>query len=237
MVITTFNRVALLVKSLSHLAALTLPDELLIVDDGGDDETPQVCEEFRQYMPIRYIYNHNPGTTICSMARNIGIKQAKHDWIITSEPELIYDTDIVAQFLDCHSDHPEQVISAGHITFAPEGWIPGRPVDGQVAVGWVAPHTALWKKEWLMAVGGWDESFPGPWGWDDTDLLTRLRINGIGQHIEQEMRAIHQFHGLGADAGSMNEAHFLAKSFTVDEMDTRDVVANQGREWGVIVPR
>jgi glycosyltransferase involved in cell wall biosynthesis len=234
MVITTFNRAALLVRSLSRLAALTFPDELLIIDDGGDDETPQVCEEFRQYLPIRYIYNDNPGSTICSMARNIGIKQAKHDWIITSEPELIYETDIVAQFLECHADHPQQVVSAGHITFAPEGWTPDLPLLGQVAEGWVAPHTALWKKEWLLAVGGWDESFPGPWGWDDTDLLTRLRINGIGQHIELAMRAVHQFHGLGADPDSRNEAHFFAKSFNGDETNTADVVANQGRDWGVV---
>lgn len=238
MVITTFDRAELLAHSLRRLAELTLPDEILVIDDGGTDNTEEVCAIAPLNLPIRYIYNHNPGPTICSMARNIGVREAQHDWIITTEPELLYVTDIVARFKELHPEHPDEVISAGHIYFAGDGWHAASPPAGvQEAVGWVAPHTALWAKAWLCAVGGWDEEFPGAWGWDDTDLLTRLRLTGHGQFIDTASVAVHQYHGLGADPNGMNEQYFLAKSFNSDESRREEIVANKGKAWGQITTR
>lgn len=249
-VITTYNRGHLLDHSLRRLCTLTPPDELLVIDDGGEDATEEVCARWGEHLPIRYIYNHNPGPSICSMARNIGVKEASHEMIVTSEPELIFLTDLIAQFKQLHVEHPTQVISSGRVWFAPEGYHgdeinPGweeagdyiPPIGSQDAIGWVAPYAALWSRRWLADLGGWDESFPGYWGWDDIDLLTRLRIAGYGQHIALDCMAIHQFHGLGGDVGFINEKHFLAKSFNQgDENDHADLIANRGKEWGTITP-
>lgn len=257
LIITTHQRGNLLRRSLERLTGLTKPGEILVVDDGGADETEQVCGEFNGRLPIRYIYNNNPGPSICSMARNIGVRQAQHDWLVTSEPELIWETDVLAQFCARHEEYPNEIISAGVVHFAGPGYEPGAtagdyqpPVGAQEAVGWVAPYTALWKKSWLTELGGWDEAFPGYWGWDDIDLLTRLRINGHGQYIDLDIKATHQFHGIGGDHDFINERYFFGKSFThaqekhichegcpqIQE-DLTDLVANQGREWGVVVPR
>lgn len=262
LVITTYNRGHLLKHSLDRLLTLTRPSEVIVVDDGGDDNTEAVCEALSGAIPIRYIYNHNPGPSICSMARNIGVKNASSDWIVTSEPELLYRTDILAQFADLHEDHPGEIISAGTIYFAPAGWDGSLvsdletagdyqpPSGSQEAIGWVAPYTALWYRPWLIEVGGWDESFPGYWGWDDIDLLTRLRVSGYGQHIALECQAIHQFHGLGGDENFINEEHFFRKSFThgqekhichpgcpQEPEHPQDIVANRGKAWGQITPR
>ena len=268
MVITTFNRGSLLRHSLQRLIGMDdLPAELLVIDDGGEDDTVFVCEEFAQYLPIRYIYNHNPGPSICSMARNIGLKEAQHDWIVTSEPELMYRTNILAQFAELHEEYRTQIISAGTVYFAPAEWSGADvgqlghpemvkagdytpPSGSQEAIGWVAPYTALWYRPWLMDLGGWDESFPGYWGWDDIDLLTRLRISGYGQHIALGCEAVHQFHGLGGDANFVNEEHFFKKSFTHGQEkhichedcpqvpeDLTDAIANKGKSWGLITPR
>lgn len=263
MVITTMNRGHLLEHSLYRLLNLTtIPSEIIVVDDGGDDNTEAICADFSEILPMRYVYNHNPGASICSMARNIGLKMAENDWVVTSEPELLYRTDILAQFADLHEEHPNEIISAGTIFFAPAGWDGSllapmetagdyqAPSDSQEAIGWVAPYTALWYRPWLIEVGGWDETFPGYWGWDDIDLLTRLRLNGHGQHIALECEAIHQFHGLGGDNNFVNEGHFFAKSFTHGQEkhhchegcpqvpeDLTDLVANKGRAWGQLTPR
>lgn len=232
LLITTFQRAKQLRNSLERLCTLTLPDEIIVVDDGGTDETAQVCAEFTERLPITYVYNNNPGTSICSLARNIGVKMAKGDLIVTSEPELIWETDVIAQFYARWKLQPNDVISAGHITMlGPEG------EDYQEAIGWVAPHTAMYVKRWLIEVGGWDETFPGDWGWDDTDLLTRLRLNGHGQSIDTSIKATHQWHGLGGDPDNMNEQHFLSKSYHANhdtDPDLSDVVANQNHEWGVL---
>lgn len=266
MVISTFQRGWLLRRSLERLALLTLPTELIIVDDGGEDDTQQIAGEFEQRAGIKttYIYTHNPGKSICSHGRNIGVKQARYDLIVTSEPELCFRTDVLAQFAQLQPEYPNDVISAGRVWFAPDGHTPNfsnpeweatgsyKPPSGtQDAIGWVAPYTALWKKEWLMDVGGWDEEFPGYWGWDDIDLLTRLRIMGHGQRIITEVEAVHLYHGLGGDHAFINENHFFAKSFNhghekhhcspvcqADQPDqNNDLIANRGKEWGVPKPR
>lgn len=266
MVITTHQRGGLLRQSLERLLALTLPTELIVVDDGGQDETPDVVSDFarRSGIETTYVYTHNPGATICSHARNVGLKAAKYDHIVTAEPELCFRTDVLAQFSQLQPQHPNAVISAGRIWFAPEGHAPNFsgdpgwetagdyvPPDGSKdAIGWVAPYTALWHKPWLLEVGGWDEDFPGYWGWDDIDLLTRLRLLGYEQHIAMEVEAVHLFHGLGGDADFINERYYFAKSFNhghekhicgpeceADPDHTRDLIANRGREWGIAKPR
>jgi len=245
MVITTYNRAALLEQSLARLLNLTLPDELLVIDDGGSDNTAEIVQEFEQWvpgLPVTYLYNDNPGQSLCSAARNIGARHAQHEWIITTEPELVFVTDVVKQFKELHPLHPTQVISTGHIFFQPEA-LAGEGIDDrsfeswQQAEGWVAPHAALWGRNWLYAVGGWDEEFPGPWGWDDTDLLTRLRLTGRGQYIARDVKAVHLFHGLSGDHNGANEDYFRAKSFMHDEADLTDLIANRGTEWGTLRTR
>lgn len=262
LLVSTRNRGKLLRQSLERLIYLALPAELIVVDDGGEDETEDVVIAFANSVDIdvRYIYTHNPGPTICSHARNVGVKAAQHDWIVTTEPELCFRTDVLAQFAQLQSQHPGSVISAGRVWFAPEGHAPNfsgdpgwetagdyvPPSGAKDAIGWVAPYAALWHRSWLLDVGGWDEDFPGYWGWDDIDLLTRLRYRGHGQHIALEVEAVHLFHGLGGDDNFRNEHHFFSKSFThgqekhrcnmecqADPDQTRDLIANRGREWGV----
>jgi glycosyltransferase involved in cell wall biosynthesis len=256
LLITTFNRADLLRNSLERLTQLTIPNEVLVVDDGGADHTEQVCNDFRDRLPIHYLYNHNPDWSICSMARNIGIVHASNDWIVTSEPELFFVTDVCSQFAELHEGHELEVISAGTIYFQPEGGAPPStnvegleiagdyvpPTDHETAIGWVAPFTALYYRPWVEAVGGWDEEFPGPWGWDDIDLLTRLRIMGINQHIALDVHALHQWHGPKhrGDVNFQNEEYFRAKSFVaggVEDPALPDIVANRGRAWGVLRAR
>lgn len=250
LVITTFNRDWLLDKSLERLKDLTPPAEIIVVDDGGRDDTEGICAKWagQGNLPsIKYVYNDNPGSTICSLARNIGFRMAENEWVATSEPELVFRSDVLAQYAQLQPEHPSEVISSGTVYFATPGFNPmedpepleraGDYTPGssfQKAIGWVAPYTGLWKKEWVEEVRGWDETFPGPWGWDDIDLLTRLRINGHGQYIALEIEAIHQFHGLGGDKNFINEGHFKGKSFQGGEHDLTDVIANRGHEWGCL---
>lgn len=247
LLITTYNRADLLDLSLNRLEQLTAPDEVLVVNDGGEEErTWEVVQRHASDLPMTYTFNNNPGPTICSLARNVGIRVAQHEWIITSEPELLFLTDVVAQFKQISQQRPSDVISAGHVFFLPPG---GGLEDGmrnvtragdtpppEWGVGgdyWTAPFTAMFKKDWLVEVGGWDEAFPGPWGWDDVDLLARLRHNGHLYYNAAEVVALHQFHdwgegAAGSDAGKANKEYLEGKSYWTDRSD---VVANKDG-WG-----
>lgn len=230
LLITTRDRTDLLQNSLERLSDLTVPDEVLVVDDGGTDELFEVCEAYREDLglPLRYVRTNNPGQSMCSHARNVGICSTDADIVITCEPEVMFETDAVAQMLALHAERPDLVVSAGTINHVQE--------DGSVSTigGWLAPYVALYERRWLLEVGGWDERFPDPWGWDDVDLMTRLRIAlAVHQHVDRDIVATHQYHepGWRGITQAANEAYFLGKGFHTDE--ATDLVANVGLEgWG-----
>ncbi len=273
LLITIFNRSNQLENSLKRLCRLTPPDEVLVIDDGSDgDLYNDIIKQFESKLPIRYIYNNNKNWSICSMARNIGIKNTDCDIIITAEPEILFVTDVIAQMLQKHQEIPNKVISAGTIyhmgpqaTLHPDmitdpanrlhqeavnesghGTYPTNPAGYAKIQGWQATFTALYRKEWIEAVGGWDENFPDIYGVDDIDLSTRIRIKlGVNQHVDNNMEAVHQYHGNGhlqisGNATERNMQYMFDKRLSVDgveDVNNPNLIANIGKEWGVIKTR
>ena len=281
LLITTFNRGNLLNNSLQRLCNVTIPDEVLVVDDGSSDNTQQVCENFTGKLPIRYIYNHSPHHSICSMARNIGVKNTDADVIITAEPEILFVTDVIPQVLKNMETHPDEIISAGVIYHAQQGcsFHPGLITDPVQALkecvvedyqtqprsynqsgycktfNMQATFIGAYKRSWLMELGGWDEEFPGNYGFDDIELATRLRINGINQFIDPEMEAIHQWHPhqpphIQGEMVKKNDEYFASKQLNLVEKEILEqkekgtykgtdvrLIANKNHEWGSIKPR
>lgn len=268
LLITTFNRGHLLNNTLERLCNITIPDDILIVDDGGIDNTKDVVERFKTKLPIRYIYNNNPEWTICSMARNIGVKNTDADIIITSEPELLWITDIYPQMIEERKKYPNEIISAGVIYHAQErtSFNPGLITDpvsalvSEIVEDYVteprpyhpagycrtknmqATFACLYERQWLLDLGGWDEAFPGPWGWDDIELATRLRISGINQHVCSHMEAIHQWHPhlpphIQGPGAKLNEDYFISKRLDlITNKNDAQLIANKGKKWGKVKP-
>lgn len=82
-IIPTYNRAELIVRSVeSGLAAMSPEDELIVIDDGSTDNTAEVLQPYRDR--IRYVrneivedeQNRNLGSG-AGRARNLGIKLAK----------------------------------------------------------------------------------------------------------------------------------------------------------------
>ena len=272
LVVATYNRGYLLKNRLQRLTNLTTTDEILVVDDGGTDNTESIVNSFKDSLPIRYIYNHSPQWTICSLAKNIGVKNTDADIIITIDPETLFITDVVKQLLTSHEIEPDTTIAAGTIYFQQQqcslhpdiltnsserlNWelveeytstgIKHYNPKGYVKTkGWMATYAVLYKRDWLMNIGGWDEEFPANWGWDDTDLHTRLMVFGHGQKAIPEIEAIHQYHPTvacpdpNAQPGIVNSKYFFAKNFGGDGMNLNNpnIIANKNHEWGKIKTR
>lgn len=221
LLITVFNRSNQLRNSLLRLSKLSLPDEILIINDGGGSSCEDVVNSFKDKLPIKYIYNHNPTWSICSYARNIGIKNTDCEIIITSEPEILFCSDVICQMLNYHKEMPNNLISAGTVYHGGAGSkIPNLAIENPInylksqkvnissnnpkpkdpngfckVEGWQATYTALYRKEWIESVGYWDEQFPDVYGVDDIDIATRIRIKlGINQKIMKDIEVIHQYH-------------------------------------------
>lgn len=63
----------------SILCGTILPDEILLIDDGSTDKSPEIAMNYSdKYDFIKYIRQNHAGV---SAARNLGIKHATSDWI------------------------------------------------------------------------------------------------------------------------------------------------------------
>jgi glycosyltransferase involved in cell wall biosynthesis len=93
-IIPTFNRSKLVVNAIHSVFRQTYRDyEIIVVDDGSTDDTP---EALKPYMDrIRYVYQPNLGA---SAAQNRGIQLARGKWIsILASDDLWLPTKLEAQ--------------------------------------------------------------------------------------------------------------------------------------------
>lgn len=224
MIIVTRERGQQLSKSLRRLLDLTPPDEIVLVDDGSETRHVHGAAEnfMRQFMPIKYVYNHRPGgfQNPCQ-PRNAALKMAAYDEILVTEPELMFMTDVVAQMVAAREQYPDAILSEAFAYHEPSENV---TLDQCNIVPGFYSH--LIKKQWIMDVGGWDEDIPGPWGHDDTDLYGRLERVGHSIALLPEVRVRHQWHPSRIEPAVENETYLRSKEFP------RDIVANQGRKWG-----
>lgn len=90
-IICTYNRAALLQRTLRALTQQSLPlkqFEVVVVDDGSQDHTVAICNQMRQELPhLRYI---STGTNVgLAQARNVGIEAAAGDYVLFTDDDCI----------------------------------------------------------------------------------------------------------------------------------------------------
>jgi glycosyltransferase involved in cell wall biosynthesis len=92
-IIPTYNHAALLAKCLQALSNQTIkhPFEVVLVDDGSKDKTPQVALEYKEKgLNLRYIRQDNAGP---AKARNNGISKSKYGFIALIDDDCVPDED------------------------------------------------------------------------------------------------------------------------------------------------
>ncbi len=102
-VIPVRNAGAYLAAALESVLLQTRPvDEVLVIDDGSDDETPAVIERYRG--SIRALSCPGLGA---SAARNLGLTQAGGDWVAFLDADDTWMRDKLERQFACLTEHPE----------------------------------------------------------------------------------------------------------------------------------
>ena len=207
LVIATYNwPSALAVVLRSVRAQRTLPDEVVIADDGSRDETRElVAREAATFpVPLVHVWHADTGFRLAAI-RNRAIAQARGDYVVQIDGDIVL--------------HPKFV--AAHAAFAARGtWVQGsrclisqattqRMLRGEpVRLSPVlrglghrqnalylpflsrlvrgptdglrrvrGAHMAFWRDD-LLRANGYDEHIEG-WGREDSELATRLLNAGV----------------------------------------------------------
>lgn len=205
-IIPTWNRADLLQAVLKNLARQTRPPEqVIVVDNGSCDDTPQVIEEFAVES---IVFPENRGFAV---AVNEGIRQAKGDWLLIVNNDVVLEPEWLQRLLDT-AEQEHAPFAAGKL-LRPDG--PG-VVDGswdlvsRAACAWrcgygrpdgevwstprrifFAPMTAaLFHRSVFERVGLLDERFESYY--EDVDFGVRCMLAGIEGVYDPRAVALHK---------------------------------------------
>jgi len=176
-IIPTYNRKHTLSRAISSVFSQTLkPFEIIIVDDGSTDGTKEWLS--KMYPKIQTINQSNSGV---SMARNVGIKIAKGDWIALLDSDDEWLTKKLEKQVTSLKENPDLLFCHTN-----EIWIRngvrinqsrkhqkygGHIFEKCLDICRISPSSALFKKSILDDLGGFDEKLPVC---EDYDLWIRI---------------------------------------------------------------
>ncbi len=176
-VVCSYNGAATLEGCLQSLVNLRYPDcELILVDDGSTDRTPEIA---RQFSEVRYIRQENRGL---SAARNVGARHAHGEIVAYTDSDCVADPDWLLYLM--HDMKRQGVDLIGGPNIPPEddcaiarcvAVSPGGPshvmLDDQLAEHVPGCNLAC-RRDKLLAIGGFDEQFRV--AGDDVDICWRF---------------------------------------------------------------
>jgi len=208
-VIPTYNRAQTLRKALQPLLSqageLGEAVELIVVDDGSNDDTADVVASLARESPVPLTYARQPNRGPAA-ARNLGMHMARGEWILFLGDDIFPQPGLLATHLDIHEHEQPRVTVAvlGLVT-----WDPGLTVTpfmqwwGGQRLRFPASRergfTETWRfytcnvsaqREFLLADGGFDEGFPDA-AFEDTEFAFRLSKRGLELYFDPRALAYH----------------------------------------------
>ena len=179
-VIPLYNQGNFLLGAVDSVRTSGYPNvEIVVVDDGSTE--PETIGIFNDLAGVTKVRQVNAGL---SAARNAGIAAAAGYYIVPLDSDDLLPAGFLRPAVDALRRNPELGYVAGYLryfglldyTHVPVGYIPHL----SLVVNTHARATALFKREALMAVGGYDVLLPA---FEDWDLHVRLALAGYTSDI------------------------------------------------------
>ena len=210
-VIPTFNRARFLARSIPLLLdqqlAAGLDFEIIFVDNGSSDETPSVLAAASAAHGPRLRHYSIPASGGPATPRNVGIRAAQGEVVVMIDDDILPEPGLFQAHADYHCRFPELHAAAVGEAFVPPALAHDplsvfhdfdyRPIGGGAPVSFVYFWTCnvSAKRDFLLAVGGFDERFLYN---EDIVLGYRLHERGMQLRYCADARGAH-WHQLKAE--------------------------------------
>lgn len=207
-VIPAKNRAGVLPRAIDSILAQTVPvDEVIVVDDGSDDETPALLAELSRAHPHIRSLRHETGRG-APIARNAGAAAAKGDLIALLDSDDVWKSEKLKHQLRLLEAHPESPAAFCGFEFHYEtrpmrvSRTPARVEPGQLHVRNVlgGSSSALIRREAWTRAGGFDPDMPACQDWDFW-----LRLAALGPLVAHPEPLV-EYHFDGGGRISRNRA-------------------------------
>lgn len=116
-VIPTYNRAELLTHTLNSLTCQTIDSslfEVIVIDDGGSDNSEEICHDFSSKINIKYIWQKDAGFRP-GKARSVGIVAAEGEYVLLIDSGIILSQSGLEKHLFRHQSSELNKVVIGYI--------------------------------------------------------------------------------------------------------------------------
>ena len=171
----------------SILAQSYRPLEIIVVDDGSTDETPQVVAGFKDQ--VVYLEQSNKGP---SATRNLGVSASRGDFVAFLDPDDLWHPDKLARQMARFEARPELDLCVAHVQlfWVSEMQDEAARLRDQARVHIVPAYTTgtlLTRRTFFDDVGDFDTSL---WFGDATDWFLRAADRGAVMELLPDVLAL-----------------------------------------------
>ena len=253
LIIPSFKRATLLDLGLHSITKqpCVYPLEIIVVNDGIEDETESVCKKYSDTLNVQYYFSGQRNkegikSRVPAWAINIGVRKCTGDIIVLSSPEIFHLNAALNYVISPLLNDKSIVTSIKHLYFdkvdtllpvfqANRDVVVTQTMLNSVIKGMAArrmPFLMGMYKSAFMGVGGYDEDFTGYAG-DDNDFVDR--IMGTGHFIlYTDASILHLYHGGTNDGEPHYDNPAWVHNFNLWQGRKGVMKRNEGREWGVL---
>ena len=247
-VMSSFLRSDLLDLGLSSIVKNKpdFPIEIVVVNDGKEDMTEEICSKYSKYFEVKYFFSgHRNKNEIIfrgpAISNNIGIRHSTSEIVVLTCPEIFHLNTTLNRIVLPLLGNDKRITIPKSMYFDDTGEFTKNISEGSAwnlrTCNIRQDHVqmpfllGIWKKN-LIEIGAYDEDFIG-YASEDNDLMQRLITNGC-KYYKVDAEIVHLYHGPRCPEGLMWDNPKWAYNRKLFESRKNKIIRNTDKDWGVL---